>query len=95
MTVKPLNRMTYYKVCRTLDQMTIEMYQEITSALLHDASPIELATELHDTWEMVAQTLYENDEITHKQCVLALNRIGRTLMQAFASLGVEPFADME
>lgn len=91
MTVKPLNRMTYYKVARAIDEMTIEMYQEITSALLHDASPIELATELYDQWEMVAQTLYENDEITHKQCVLAIERINRLLGQMFASLGVEPF----
>lgn len=91
MTVKPLNRMTYYKVCRTIDTMTIEMYQEITSALLHDASPIELATTLYDQWEMIAQTLYDNDEITHKQFLLAIKRIDHNLEMMFASLGVEPF----
>lgn len=95
MTVKPLNRLSFYKLNCTIDTCTIEMYHDITQCLLHDASPIELATEIHDTWSMMAQTIYENDTITHKQCVLALNRISRTVNQMFDALGVEPFDDMQ
>lgn len=95
MTVKPLNRLSFYKLNRTIDQCTIEMYHDITKCLLYDASPLELATELHDTWEMMAQTIYENDLITHKQCTLAIMRIARTIEQMFDALGVIPFDDMQ
>lgn len=90
MTVKPLNHMTYYAVCRTIDSMTIKMYQEITAQLLCGTNPQELATTLYDQWEIMANTLYDNDQITHKQFALAVNRINHYLELMCKSLGVEP-----
>ena len=95
MTVKPLNRLSLYKLNCTIDQCTIEMYHDITKCLLRDASPRELATKLFDTWEMMALTVYENDKITHKQCILAVMRIARRVEQMFDALGVTPFDDVQ
>lgn len=93
MTVKPLNNMSYYAVCRTIDNKTIEMYQEITAQLLCGTNPRELATTLYDQWEIMAKTLYDNDQITHKQFALAINRIIHHLELMCESLGVEQLTD--
>lgn len=95
MTVKPLNRLSFYKLNREIDKCTIEMYHDITKSLLYDASPLELATQLFDTWEKMASTVYENDNITHKQCTRAVLRIARTVEQMFDALGVTSFDDMQ
>lgn len=95
MTVKPLNRLSYYKLNRTIYQCTIEMYRDMTKRLLKDASPLELATEYHDKWEMMSQTVLENDLITHIQCLSALVRIARTVTQMMDSLGVDKFDDLQ
>lgn len=95
MSAKPLNRLSFYKLNREIDKCTIEMYHDITKCLLYDASPLDLATKVFDTWEMMAQTIYENDLITHKQCILAVMRIARTVDQMLDALGVTPFDDMQ
>lgn len=89
MTVKTLGKGTYGKVMRTIDELTIEMYQDITKALLHDDSPVQLATDIFDIWECVAQTLYDNTEITHKQFLKAIVHINDLVETAQKSLGVE------
>lgn len=89
MTVRNLGKGTYGKVIHSIDQMTIEMYQDITKGLLHDNSPVQLATDIFDIWECTAQTLYDNTEITHKQFLKAIVRINDLVETAQKSLGVE------
>lgn len=89
MTVKQLSTGNYGKVVRAIDEMTIEMYQDITKGLLHDNSPIQLATDIYDIWEVVAQSLYDNTEITHRQFLKAIMRIDSLIETAQKSLGVE------
>lgn len=95
MTVKPLNHLSYCKLNRTIYQCTIQMYSDMTKRLLKDVSPLELATEYHDKWEIMAQTVLENDLITHKQCLSALVRISRTVTQMMDALGVDKFDDVQ
>ena len=89
MNVRQLDNTSYPKTRRLIDTMTIEMYQDITSAILHDKSPIELASDIFDIWEVVAQSLYENNNLTHREFLTCITRIGHLLEEAYKSLGVE------
>lgn len=88
MKVISLSTTSYPQTRRAIDDMTIEMYQEVTSALLHDDSPIKVASDIKDIWEVVAQSLYDNN-ISHRQFLKCIARIVKVLEEAFASLGVE------
>ena len=89
MNVKQLNNTSYPKTRRLIDDMTIEMYQDITSGILHDKSPLQIASDIFDIWEDVAQTLYYNDKLTHREFLTCITRIGIVLEEAYNSLGVE------
>lgn len=90
MKVISLSTTSYPQTRRAIDDMTIEMYQEVTSALLHDDSPIKVASDIKDIWEVVAQSLYDNNNnISHRQFLKCIARIVKVLEEAFASLGVE------
>ena len=89
MIVKMLNSTSYPKTRRLIDDMTIEMYQDITSGLLHDDSPLEIASDIKDLWEVVAQSLYDNNNLTHREFLTCITRIGHLLEEAYNSLGVE------
>lgn len=89
MKVISLSTTSYPQTRRAIDDMTIEMYQEVTSALLHDDSPIKVASDIKDIWEVVAQSLYDNNNISHRQFLKYIARIVKVLEEAFASLGVE------
>ena len=89
MKVRQLNRTSYPQTRRAIDDMTIEMYQDITSGLLHDNSPIQLASDIFDIWEVVAQSLYDNNNLTHREFLTCITRIGHLLEEAYKSLGVE------
>ena len=89
MNVRQLDKTSYQKTRRLIDTMTIEMYQDITSALLHDSSPIKLASDIFDVWEVVAQSLYENNNLTHREFLECITRIGYILEKANKALGVD------
>lgn len=89
MKVRQLNKTSYPQTRRAIDDMTIEMYQDITSGLLHDNSPIQLASDIFDIWEVVAQSLYDNNNLTHREFLTCITRIGHLLEEAYKSLGVE------
>lgn len=89
MKVRQLNNTSYPQTRRAIDDMTIEMYQDITSGLLHDNSPVQLASDIFDIWELVAQSLYDNNNLTHRQFLTCITRIGQLLEEAYKSLGVE------
>ena len=89
MKVRQLNKTSYPQTRRAIDDMTIEMYQDITSGLLHDNSPVQLASDIFDIWELVAQSLYDNNNLTHRQFHTCITRIGQLLEEAYKSLGVE------
>ena len=89
MKVRQLTETSYPKTRRLIDDMTIEMYQDITSGLLHDNSPIQLASDIFDIWEVVAQSLYDNNNLTHREFLTCITRIGHLLDEAYKSLGVE------
>lgn len=89
MKVRQLNKTSYPQTRRAIDDMTIEMYQDITSGLLHDNSPIQLASDIFDIWEVVAQSLYDNNNLTHREFLTCITRIGHLLEEAYNSLGVE------
>lgn len=89
MTVKMLNSTSYPKTRRLIDDMTIEMYQDITSGLLHDDSPLQIASDIKDIWEVVAQSLYDNNNLTHREFLTCITSIGKVLAAAYNSLGVE------
>lgn len=89
MKVRQLNKTSYPQTRRAIDCMTIEMYQDITSGLLHDDSPLQLASDIFDIWEVVAQSLYENNNLTHREFLTCITRIGHLLEEAYKSLGVE------
>lgn len=90
MTVRNLGKGNMGKVMREIHEMTIEMYQDITSAILHDESPVTIATDITDIWEVVAQTLYNNTELSHKQFLRAMVKINDLVELCYKSLGVEP-----
>lgn len=89
MKVISLSTTSYPQTRRAIDDMTIEMYQDVTSALLHDDSPIKVASDIKDIWEVVAQSLYDNNNISQRQFLKCIARIVKVLEEAFASLGVE------
>ena len=89
MKVRQLNDTSYPKTRRLIDDMTIEMYQDITSGILHDNSPLQIASDIFDIWEVVAQSLYDNNNLTHREFLTCITRIGQVLEQAYKSLGVE------
>ena len=89
MKVRQLNNTSYPKTLRLIDDMTIEMYQDITFGLLHDNSPLQVATDIYEIWEVVAQSLYDNNNLTHREFLTCLTRIGHLLEEAYKSLGVE------
>ena len=89
MKVRQLTETSYPKTRRLIDDMTIEMYQDITSGILHDNSPLQIASDIYDIWEIVAQSLYENNNLTHREFITCITRIGHVLDEAYKSLGVE------
>ena len=89
MKVRMLNSTSYPKTRRLIDDMTIEMYQDITSGILHDNSPLQIASDIFDIWEVVAQSLYDNTYLTHREFLTCITRIGHLLEEAYKSLGVE------
>lgn len=89
MKVRQLNNTSYPKTRRLIDDMTIEMYQDITTGLLHDDSPLQIASDIFDIWEVVAQSLYDNINLTHREFLTCITRIGHLLEEAYKSLGVE------
>ena len=89
MNVKQLNNTSYPKTRRLIDDMTIEMYQDITSGLLHDNSPLQIASDIIDIWELVVQSLYDNSYLTHKEFLNCVTRILQVLEEAHKALGVE------
>ena len=89
MKVRQLNNTSYPKTRRLIDDMTIEMYQDITSGILHDNSPLQIASDIFDIWEVVAQSLYDNNNLTHREFLTCITRIGHLLDEAYKSLGVE------
>ena len=89
MKVRQLNNTSYPKTRRLIDDMTIEMYQDITTGILHDNSPLQIASDIFDIWEVVAQSLYDNNNLTHREFLTCITRIGHLLDEAYKSLGVE------
>lgn len=89
MKVRQLNDTSYPKTRRLIDDMTIEMYQDITVGILHDDSPLKIASEIFDIWKVVAQSLYDNNYLTHREFLTCITRIGHLLEEAYKSLGVE------
>lgn len=89
MKVRQLNNTSYQKTRRLIDDMTIEMYQDITSGILHDSSPLQIASDIFDIWEVVAQSLYENNNLTHKEFLTCMTRIVNVLEETYKALGVD------
>ena len=89
MKVRQLNNTSYPKTRRLIDDMTIEMYQDITSGILHDNSPLQIASDIYDIWVVVAQSLYDNNNLTHREFLTCIMRIWHSLEGAYKSLGVE------
>ena len=83
MKVRHLNSTSYPKTRRLIDDMTIEMYQDITTGILHDNSPIQIASDIFDDWEVVAQSLYDNTNLTHREFLTCITRIGQVLEEAY------------
>lgn len=88
MKVRMLTDTSYPQTRRAIDDMTSEMYQDIVSGLLHNESPIDIATSIKDNWEVVANSLYDNTNINHRQFAKCMCRILKSLDEAFKSLGV-------
>ena len=89
MKVRQLTNTSYPKTRRLIDDMTIEMYQDITVGILHDNSPLQIASDIFDIWEVVTQSLYDNNNLTHREFLTCITRIGHLLEEAYMSLGVE------
>ena len=89
MKVRQLNSTSYPKTRRLIDDMTIEMYQDITTGILHDGSPVQIASDIFDIWEVVAHSLYDNTNLTHREFLTCIARIEQVLEEAYKSLGVE------
>ena len=71
-----------------IDRLTISMYRLITNAILHDESPITLATEIQDFWECEAETLYDNTLINHREFENSIMRICSIIKRCQDDLGV-------
>ena len=89
MKVRQLNNTSYPKTRRLIDDMTIEMYQDITTGILHDDSPLKIASDIIDIWGLVAQSLYDNNNLTHREFLTCITRIANLLEEAYKSLGIE------
>lgn len=89
MKVRMLKDTSYPKTRRAIDDMTVEMYQDIVSGLLHDNSPLQTASDIYDIWVIVAQSLYDNNNLTHREFLTCITRIGHLLQEAYKSLGVD------
>ena len=89
MKVRTLTDTSYPQTMRAIYDMTSEMYQDVVSAVLHDESPIEVATSIKDIWEVVADSLYDNTNINHRQFAKCMCRILKVLDETFKSLGVD------
>ena len=89
MKVRQLNNTSYPKTRRLIDDMTIEMYQDITTGILHDDSPLKIASDIIDIWGVVAQSLYDNTNLTHREFLTCITRIGNLLEEAYKALGIE------
>ena len=89
MKVRMLNSSSYQKTRRLIDDMTIETYQDITTGLLHDESPLQIASDIIDIWRVVAQSLYDNNYLTHREFLTCITRIVHVVEEAYKSLGVE------
>ena len=89
MNVKQLNNTSYPKTRRLIDDMTIEMYQDITSGILHDDSPLQIASDIYDIWGAIAQSVYENNNLTHREFLTCIRCIVQVIEDAYKSLGVE------
>ena len=89
MKVRQLNNTSYPQTMRAIHDMTSEMYQDVVSAVLHDESPIKVASSIKDIWEVVANSLYDNTNIDHRQFAKCMCRILKVLDEAFKSLGVD------
>ena len=89
MKVRTLKDTSYPQTRRAIDDMTFEMYQDVVSAVLHDESPIEVASSIKDIWEVVVSSLYENTNIDHRQFAKCMCRILKVIDEAFKSLGVD------
>ena len=89
MKARQLTNTSYRQTRRAIDDMTIEMYQDVVSAVLHDASPTEVAYVIKDIWEVTSLSLYDNTNITHREFLTCVTRIAHVLDEAFKSLGVE------
>ena len=71
-----------------IDRLTIAMYRLITNAVLHDESPITLASEIQDFWECEAETLYDNSKINHREFEQSIMRICGIIKKCQQDLGV-------
>lgn len=89
MRLKKLNDTSYSKTRRLIEDMTIDMYIDITTAILHDKSPLQIATEIRDAWGLVAHSLYDNNNLTHKEFLACITRIAQIVAEACKSLGVD------
>lgn len=89
MKVRQLNNTSYPKTRRLIDDMTIEMYQDITSGILHDESPLQIASDIFGMWEVVAKSLYDNNNLTRREFLTCITRIVQVLQQAYKALGVD------
>ena len=89
MKLRQLNQTSYPKTRKLIDDMTIEMYQDITAGILHDDSPVQIASDILDLWEIVAQSLYENNNLTHREFLICIKRIGIVIGKAYKALGVK------
>ena len=87
LSVVPLTG-TYFIVNNKIDRMTVAMYRLIVDGVLHDASPVELATEIKDFWECEAETLYENRQLSHREFERCMTRIAYVIKRSQADLGV-------
>ena len=93
MKVKKLNNTSYSKTRRLIDDMTIEMYRDITSSLLHDSSPLQIASDIKDVWEVAALSLYDNEYLTHREFLNCITQIQKLLELAYRSLGIEFYVE--
>lgn len=89
MKVRQLSNTSYPKTRRLIDDMTIEMYQDITVGILHDKSPLQIASDIYDIWEVVAHSLYDNNNLTHREFLTCITRIRQVVEEAYTSLGLE------
>lgn len=89
MKVRMLKDTSYPQTRRAIDDMTVEMYQDVVSGVLHDDNPLKVASDIKDIWEVVAQSLYDNNNISHRQFLKCIARIIKVLDEAFKSLGVD------